>query len=317
MLTAPPSAVLAHFGLHTGGLAWRRAAGGFSGAVVWIGEGDRPPVALKMWPPNTSAGHLLQMHAWMTAARQRLRFVPGGYGLFEHDGHLWDCCTCMLGAPRAAPNAEEVWRACAAVAELHKVWAEREPHRGPIPGVRDRLHVLAENEQLLRAGPNSLPPVSPQLDPLLRRAVSVVAEAAPLAVAALRPWEGREFALHPCVRDLRGEHVLFFAGSVSGIIDYGAAAVDHAAGDLARLLDDYADTDEALFDTGLEAYRATRPAFDASDDFVRLLARSGAVCSVLGWLVRLVVRREPVSDAGAIFARLSQLLSRTERIVHF
>lgn len=314
MHAAPPSPVLAHFGLHRGGRAWRRAAGGFSGAAVWIGEGDRPPVALKRWPPHTSAERLRQVHAWMAAARRHLRFVPEVHGLFEHDGLVWDCSACMAGAPRTAPTAEEARRACVAVARLHEVWADSEPRRGPSPGVRNRLRVLRENEPLLRAGPNSLPAVSPLLDPLLRRATSVVAEAAPLAVAALRPWEGREFLLHPCVRDLRGDHVLFLAGSVSGIIDYGAAAVDHAAGDLARLLGDYAGAGEAVFDTGLGAYRATRPAFDAPDDFVRLLARSGDVCSVLGWLVRLAVRRDPVADGAAVFARLSQLVSRTERI---
>jgi homoserine kinase type II len=153
--------------------------------------------------------------------------------------------------------------------------------------------------------------VSPELDPLLRHAVGVAARAAPRAVEALRVWEHREFLLHPCVRDLRGEHVLLSAGVVTGIIDYGAAAVDHAATDLARLLPDFAG-DTSLFAAGLNAYRAARPAFDAPDDFVRLLADTGAVCSVLGWLVRLVMRREPVADEGAIASRVTQLLASTE-----
>jgi len=34
------------------------------------------------------------------------------------------------------------------------------------------------------------------------------------AVAALRTWEHRTFALRACVRDLRGDHVLFSAHAV-------------------------------------------------------------------------------------------------------
>lgn len=312
MIAAPPFPVLDRFAAHTRGQAWRPAPGGFSGAVVWLG--DR--AALKMWPHDTTAERLRQIHAWMTAVG-RLPFVPRVYGLFEHDGGVWDCTQLMPGAPRTAPTVAEAAQACTAVAELHSAWAEREPRRGPCPGARNRIRVLSENEALLRAGPNALPKVNARLDPLLRDGASVVARVAPLALAALRSWEGREFALHPCARDLRGEHVLFSDGGVSGLIDYGAAGIDHAAGDLARLLGDYAESDAALFDVGLSAYRAARPALDAPDEFVRLLTDSGAVCSVLGWLVRLVVRREPIADAGAAFARLSQLLSRTERIAHF
>ena len=206
--------------------------------------------------------------------------------------------------------------ACEAVARLHTAWSDA-TQLGPCPGVRNRLRALVENEPLLFAGPDGLPSVSPHLDPLLRHAVATAACAAPLAVRALRPWEHRTFALHPCVRDLRGEHVLFESGCVGGIIDYGAAAIDHPAVDLARLLDDFAGPDDALFDVGLSAYRGVQSAFETPDDLVRLLARTGATCSVLGWLVRLVVRREPPADPFAVAARLGSLVARVDRIARF
>jgi homoserine kinase type II len=256
----------------------------------------------------------------MLAARH-LPFVPevltgaGGHPAFFESDRAWDCCRWLPGEPRPAPTPEEVAAACEAVARLHDAWAALATSRGPCPGVRNRLRVLAENESLLRAGPDALPPVAPELDPLLRRAVAVAGRFAPLAIAALRPWENREGALQTCVRDLRGEHVLFSAGAVTGIIDFGAAAVDHSAVDLARLLTDLAGVDSALFTAGLNAYRTARPAFDAADHFVKLLAETGTVCSVLGWLVRLVARREPFSDTGAIATRLALLVDRAESIV--
>jgi hypothetical protein len=94
-------------------------------------------------------------------------------------------------------------------------------------------------------------------------------------------------------------------------------AVDHPAVDLARFLDDAGGSDTARFAAGVNAYRTARPAFDATDDFVLLLARTGAVCSVLGWLVRLAVRREPPADPPAAAARLAFLLSRLLLLTHF
>jgi Ser/Thr protein kinase RdoA (MazF antagonist) len=316
----PPFPVLAHFAPHARGLTWHRVSGGFSGAHVWRGDENLTPrLALKAWPPNTTPERLRQIHAWMLAVRQ-LPFVPevlpgaGGRTAFLESDRVWDCCRWLPGEPRPTPTPEDVAAACEAVAALHVAWATFAAPRGPCPGVRNRLRVLAENESLLRAGPDALPSVSPELDPLLRRAVGLAGRLAPLAIAALRPWEHRACALQPCVRDLRGEHVLFSAHAVTGIIDFGAAAVDHPAVDLARLLTDLTGSDPSLFTAGLNAYRTARSAFDATDDFVELLAETGTVCSVLGWLVRLVARREPLSDAGAIAVRLALLVGRAESL---
>ncbi len=322
LLEQPPLLVLAHFAPHTYGLSWSRAPGGFSGASVWCGNGHGAPrVALKSWPDGTSAERIQQIHAWLAKA-SHLPFVPtvfagiGGRTVFTEAGRVWDCGRWLPGDPRTEPSEAEVALACEAIAHLHSAWAG-ETQRGPCPGVRNRLRALAENEPLLLAGPDAIPPVSPHLDPLLRRAVLVAARAAPLAVRALRPWEHLTFALRPCVRDLRGEHVLFQDGQVNGIIDFGAIAFDHPTVDLARFLDDFAETDDTLFRAGMNAYRAARGAVESTDELVRVLARTGAVCSVLGWLVRLTVRREVPADPLAVASRLDLLLSRVVQIAHF
>lgn len=314
---SPPSAVLQHFAPRVRGLTWALAPSGFSGAQVWCGSDDSPRVALKAWPLGISRERAQQIHVWLARAAH-LPFVPavfpgaGGETVFVESGRVWDCCEWKLGAPRVNPTPAEVEAACEAVARLHEAWAGS-PHVGPCPGVLNRLRVLAENEPLLRAEPDSLPPVAPPLDPLLRRAVGAAKRLAPQATKSLQPWADREFTLQPCVRDLRAEHVLFEGARVEGIIDFGAMAVDSPAVDLARLLGEYAETG-ALFSAGLAAYRRVRPSFDAPDEFVHLLARVGGVCSLLGWLVRLIVRREPVLDAAAIGSRLARLVARVEQI---
>jgi homoserine kinase type II len=299
-------------------LTWTRAPAGFSGAKVWCGSDESPRIALKAWPGNVTRERLQQIHAWLALAAH-VTFMPtvfagaGGETTFAEAGCLWDCYEWKPGAPRMAPTAAEVEAACEAVARLHEVWAGSS-QVGPCPGVENRLRILAENEPLLRAGPDSLPPVSPQLDPLLRRALLAAQRLAPQAVGALRQWASGQFTLQPCVRDLRADHVLFEGDRVAGIIDFGAMAVDSPAVDLARLLGDYAPASEPLFGAGLRAYRHARGAFDAPDEFVRHLADSGAVCSLLGWLVRLVARRESVFGPALIASRLARLVERAERI---
>lgn len=293
-------------------MTWHLVPSGFSGARVWRGDRDGvPQVALKSWPPNTTLERLQQIHTWMTQA-EHLPFIPrlANRAICIEAGRVWDCCRWQPGVPRLAPSPVEVERACEAVGLLHGAWTSTT--QGPCLGVLNRLRILAENEPLLRAGPNALPPVSPQLDPLLRRAVIAAAQAAPHAVRALQRYEHQLFALQPCVRDLRAEHVLFEGDRVSGIIDFGAMGIDHPAVDLARFLGDFTKPDDELFTRGVTAYRRVRNESHVADEFVQLLARSGAVCSVLGWLVRLF-RREPISDVASIRARLAQLVARVEQ----
>jgi homoserine kinase type II len=318
-LDYPPNGVVAHFALHTTGLTWHRVRGGLSGARVWRGEDavGAPRVALKLWPPEMTAERLRQIHAWMTQAGH-LRLVPrvlaGAHGLTVcvEGGRAWDACEWLPGEPRDEPSLSEVEAACEAVALLHVAWSASQT-RGPCPGVLNRLHILTENEPLLRARPESLPPAVPQLDALLRRGLGAVARAAPQIRESLRPWVQWSFPLQPCVRDLRGEHVLFEDGRVRGVIDFGALAVDHPAVDLARLLGDFSDIGDGRFAAGLNAYARAGGQLDVSDEFVRLLAGSGAVCSVLGWLVRLVIRRESAPDVIAVASRLARLVARVEQ----
>ena len=119
-------------------------------------------------------------------------------------------------------------------------------------------------------------------------------------------------AIRRFLADRRGLSSIVFAGTSLMLFGFGAMAVDSPAVDLARLLGDYAETG-TLFRAGLASYRRARPPFDAPDEFVELLARAGVICSLLGWLVRLVVRREPVSDPASTASRLARLLASLEQ----
>ena len=80
---------------------------------------------------------------------------------------------------------------------------------------------------------------------------------------------------------------------------------------------DLAGEDDERFTAGLRAYRAVGGSIEVPDEFVRLLDRTGVVCSVLGWLRRLLVEKRTYPDPFAVSRRLGTLLVRAERIDHF
>jgi homoserine kinase type II len=317
----PPQPVLKHYGSTVKALRWHPVTGGFSGAQVWgaVDEAGTPLFALKQWPPEMTAERLSQIHTWMTQTAH-LAFIPAiprttdDTTVVTHDNRVWDMTRWMPGAAREAPSAAEVEAACAAVARLHAVW--RTNDRAPCPGVLNRLKLLRD-WLASPVSPDSILAVPPSLVTRLHAAARLVANAAPAAVRALEAWETVRLRVQPCLRDLRAEHVLLNTeGAVTGIIDFGAMAVDHPAVDLARLLGDYAAADATLFELGLRAYQRGGGELDSSDEFVRLLARTGALGSVVMWFFRLALNRHTALAMEGAEARISRLIRRIEEYGH-
>lgn len=305
--------ILSHYSPAVDGLHWVPVAGGFSGANVWRGDDPTgiPAFALKAWPTEMTAARLATIHRWMTQAAH-LPFMPmvlrtkRGQTLVSQGDRNWDITRWMPGEPLANPSIAEVEAACEAIARLHLAWPTE--RNAVCPGVQNRLRILGDFRERFGTGIGSLL-VSEALRPLVRQAWEVVAARVAWAEQLLRPWENVAVSLRPCVRDLRSEHVLFSQGTVSGIVDFGAMAVDHPAVDLARFLGDVAE-DEPRFAAGLRSYRGLAN-FDEPDEFVRVLRHTGTVCSVIGWLVRLTVRGAIGEES--VTNRLGELIKRVER----
>lgn len=313
----PESEVLANYAPALNGLSWTPVAGGFSGAGVWRGDDaiTGPVFAVKAWPPEFTSTRLATLHTWMAQAA-RLAFVPAvlrtiaNMTSVSHLGRVWDVTRWMPGTALANPGIAEVEAACVAVAQLHGVWPSE--HTAACPGVLNRLRALSDFRTQLGSGVPPRPRVSGAIIPLVRRAFLRVAESADWAERVLRPWEYVPLPLSPCVRDMRAEHVLFTSGRVAGIVDYGAMAIDHPAVDLARLLGDFDGHEETRITAGLRAYRSER-SLDVPDDFVRVLEQTGTICSVVGWLMRLLVEQRKVADERAVSTRLERLVGRIEQ----
>lgn len=184
----------------------------------------------------------------------------------------------------------------------------------PCPGVLNRLRLLRE----WLSSPSEMGLSShfaTGLAGVLHRARVILARFVPPALRVLESWEYVPIRCQPCLRDLRSDHVLFTDDRVTGIIDFGAMAVDHPAVDLARLLGDYAEVRDDYFALGLNAYRKAGGEVETSLAFLAELARTGTLGSAINWLRRLKGEDFANLDTGAVEARLSRILDRIEHFV--
>jgi homoserine kinase type II len=321
-LEAARLAVLARYGVAVEGLRWAPlgSGGGFSGAELWRGDDSAgaPVFALKAWPAaEMTAARLEGVHARMKQAAH-LPYVPTVLATRDNcsavaaGGHMWDITRWMSGTANfhADPNSARLANAVAALARLHHVWRPTLPTFAPCPAVARRLRVLADWESVRPALNRPLTLGHAGLEDAARRGVAAVSRHARATREALHPWANRPVPVQPCLCDVRHDHVLFSDTRVTGVIDYGAVKDDHVAVDLARLLGELIGDDDARFAAGLDAYRDAGGTPDPPAEFVRLLDRSGVVCGVIVWLLRLVIDGRVYPYPEVVAARLDHLLSR-------
>ncbi len=281
-------------------------AGGFSGARIWRSNGLR----LKAWPRgDISAEHLREIHAWMRHVAS-LDFVPSvlptktGDTLFAEGGWLWDLVTWMPGEPLLRePTPARLAAAGRCLARLHLSWQSCSPQKGSCPAVHRRLHALQH------------PPGLTSSDALIvvdstRQMVDLVRQLLPDCRTELLPWTRIELPLHSCLCDVWSDHVLFTNDTVSGLIDFGAAKIDHPAVDLARLLGDCLGGEPERWNSLLDAYHAICPLTPAEHSLIAALERTGAVVAMLTWIERLRDR----APLPAEIERIGQLIRRCERM---
>jgi hypothetical protein len=204
--------------------------------------------------------------------------------------------------------------ACAALAQIHRVWQPTIPVLAASAIIHLRLKLIAKWRDLATKPSEPVGSINPAVAEAIRHGWQVARTAADTTERLLREWDDWPMFIQPCLRDVWGAHVLFTGDAVTGVIDYGSVKPDHVAVDLARLLGDLVEDDDAAFATGLDAYRVAGGTLDVPVDFVRLLDRTGAVCGVMNWLVRLCGGGYEHPDMGSVVARLTRLADRVGRL---
>jgi Ser/Thr protein kinase RdoA (MazF antagonist) len=297
--------------------------GGFSGARLWRIQGDAGPLCLRAWPKETLKERLTFIHRAMRVAHDAgLPFVPAvfstrdGFTVRAADGRLWDLTTWLPGRAdfHERSSAERLAAACVTLAQLHRTWAPLFSYgAGPCPAVQRRIERAGEWVDLVRSG------WRPAFDTTGADPVGHWAQLAWNALQGrieplperLAPWSVRNVPLQLCLCDIWHAHVLYQGDTVSGIIDYGSAKVDHVSVDLARLLGSMVGDNAQQREVGVAAYRTIRPLSDDEEELVRVLDQSGTLLAAANWLRWLYHDQERrFEDRDAVAARLATLVQR-------
>jgi homoserine kinase type II len=298
------------------------SSGGFSGARLWRVESALGDLCLKAWPPrSTDAGRLGWIHVLMTLARTAgLRVVPAlltashGSTWVQHAGLLWDLTTWMPGQADFCHvrSISKVEAASAAVAQIHRAWANVAPAVGPCPGVQRRLEKARYWLEVIQSGWR--PPLTgnAQLRPLVERAYALLRARIGEVPQQLGPWLERPVPLQPCICDIWHDHVLYDGERVTGIIDYGGTKMDHVAVDLARLLGSMVGDDPSLYAAGLQAYKRLSALSLEEEALARILDETGTLIGMGNWVKWLCRDGYSFPDEDGVARRLEVLVRRLE-----
>lgn len=294
---------------------------GFSGALLWRVATSADSFCLRAWPSAESSPERLRwIHHLMRHARSAgLTVVPAvlptstGLTCVAHGGRLWDVTIWMPGQAnfRIDPRPEKIEEACGSLAALHAVWLTLAPRTGPSPAVERRWQTYRGWQELCATGWR--PNLSAALDPLsdaANDAWNLVQRQLPRVPMLLAGWSERILPLQPCLGDIWYGNILFEGTTVSALLDYGSARIDHVTVDVARLLGSMAGNNQSLWQRGLAAYQTKRPLTTEEQQLAHVLDQTGAILGTANWLRWLYHDQRTWTNRAAVANRLTDLVQR-------
>jgi homoserine kinase type II len=120
--------------------------------------------------------------------------------------------------------------------------------------------------------------------------------------------------LQPCLRDARPEHLLFEDERVTGLVDFGAMAIETVAADLARLLAEWVGADRSARADALDAYSVVRPLDDAESDLLKVFEDSADLIGGGHWVRWHFVEGRVFGHPEAVLRGLERGADRAARL---
>lgn len=328
-----------------------RDSEGFSGAVVLrvvVQETPQAPemeYCLRGWPPGSlPRERLLGLHRLLEHVHQSgVAQVPVplrnkfGTTIYAEASQFWQLEPWLPGVAdfSAAPNDARLRNAMTVLAQWHDAASRFEPRESEAtwfksfaaansPTVADRLdrverfqkQDVAKLRQLLQETTH-LPPWGAEFGELVdlsRRILDLFSLSAERVAEGLSTYRNLRFRLHPCLRDVWHDHLLFEGDTVTGLIDPSAARSETPATDLARLLGSLLGDDSERWEVAIAAYRSVRLLSDREAALARVIDQSTVLLSGLTWLERLFVHRLSYSNPPRVLDRLRQIALRLDRL---
>jgi homoserine kinase type II len=300
-------------------------AGGLSGASLWRYRALSGRLVLRAWPADgPGRARLERIHRWLFMLSD-LGFIPvpirdqTGGTLQDFADRLWELTPWLPGTADAAgpPGPIHLRASFEGLAALHqKVVCEQV--EGVSPGLRKRYETVS---QLVDGGLDSLekalcPPdiLAVTLEKAAHRWLKLARIVAPLLLDPLDRASAMVVRVQPCLRDARPEHFLFDGDRLSGVVDFGAMAVDSVAGDLARLIGDWLGDDAQMRREALAAYEQIRPLEPIETVLTGVFEKSADLLIGERWIRWHYLEGRRFDDARAVARGIDRGLSRLERV---
>ncbi len=330
-----------------------RDSEGFSGAVVLrvsLQENLHAPeveFCLRGWPPDSLQRerllglHRLLEHIHKSGVTQVPVPVKSKFGttLYAEASQFWQLEPWMPGRADFSSDASDarLRNAMIALAQWHDAAARFEPRASEAnwfqstaaatsPTIEDRLERIerfyTQDAHKLRdimgntTSLGSWDTDYSELVQLARQILNAFDQSVESIGSELQSYRETRFRLHPCLRDVWHDHVLFDGDQVTGLIDPNAAKSETPATDLARLLGSFIGDDNDRWEFALAAYRSVRPLSDREAKVARVIDRSTVLLSGMTWLERLFVHKQNYATPPRILDRLRQILARLDRLTN-
>lgn len=312
-------------------------ARGFSGALILrVYDGDQT-WCLRRWPPGgMTRPRLLSLHHFLrylqacgVAVLAQPAAALNGDTLLEHQALLWQLEPWLPGRAdfHERPSDERLRSAVQTLAQFHRA-AERyeSPSAGrpwfdchpaaPSPACGERLQIVrdwtASRCDRARAHLEAKAPAE------FRRLALEILRCFQIASGPiereLRFLHELPVPVHPCLRDIWHDHLLFTGEEVTGVIDPSAAHTENVASDLSRLLGSLLEDDRPRWETALAAYHDVRPLSLEERRLITALDRSSVLLSGLTWIDRCLQGQLDDEALPRILPRLATIRRRLARL---
>ena len=303
---------------------------GLSDALLWritAAEGD---YCLRGWPIEThkpellQAIHRLQQHLDAHNFSLSPVCVPlrPGTTFCKFGDYHWELSNWLPGETSYAftPTAAKRSAAMTALAEFHLLASDLDSglpaNSIPSPGLALRASILHDLTKDKISSLNCYVRDSPRHLPfsiLGSELLDLVAKHLPDALRLLDNFSRTPLPMQWCLRDVHQGNFLFEGDRVTGLLDFGAAAVDSVAGDLARLIRSLAEGDVPLWRECLTIYHQLTPLSVEQRRAVAVFDRAGILCSAVNWLRWLFVEKRAF-EPQQVEPRLELLCQRLSEL---
>ena len=301
--------------------------GGFSGAIIWKVSLENKFYCLRRWPQgHPTIDGLSAMHGLMRHVDQvgfKLSPVPlptqEGQTYYLNEEHLWEFTNWLPGEANflSQPSPGKLKAAACCLADFHRAAklytnGNARPQVAVSSGLNQRLSILQKLQQseldLLWHATRSAAPTP--LRELALELLEGILNTLEKTIPRCRQLVDQPLPLQWCLRDVRHDHFLFTEDRVTGLIDFGAVAVDSVAGDLARMLGSMTGDDGEAWRSGIEAYTARLALSAAERRAIVVFDEGGTICSAANWVRWLFVDQRVFPQANALTNQLQWIASR-------